>query len=336
MFSGEIFMKMLFFEEKESEKAYFDTHELPDFEITRFETALNKDTELTEEQYRETVVLSVFINSEITEKVISKFKNLMIIATRSTGYNHIDIDECKRRNIAVINVENYGRTSVAQYTIGLMINMVRKIIPANENIKRHIFCKDCYNGKDLSNMTLGVIGTGAIGETVCKIANALDMKVLACDCIKNENIKDFTDYCDFDELLKTSDIITLHLPYNKSTYHLLGEKEFEKMKDGVYIINTSRGELIDIEALYNSIIKGKVKGASLDVLECEASVFTTNFPNTQCLKYTLYAWLLAEHPNVIITPHIAYCTTASVNKIMDMTFQSVKDYFKGKNTNLVF
>jgi len=329
-------MKMLFFEEKEAEKTYFETHELSDFEITRFETTLNKNTELTEEQYRETVILNVFINSEITKEVISKFKNLMIIATRSTGYNHIDIDECKRRNIAVINVENYGRTSVAEYTMGLMIALLRKIIPANENVKRHVLCKDCYNGKDLSNMTLGVIGTGAIGETVCKIANALDMKILASDCLKNENIKDFAEYCDFDDLLKASDIISLHLPYHKSTYHLLGENEFEKMKDGVYIINTSRGELIDIEALYNSIIKGKVKGAALDVLECEQSIFNKIPPHNDCLKYTLYARFLSEHPDVIITPHIAYCTTDSVNKIMDTTFKSIKDYFKGRNTNLVF
>ena len=98
-------MKMLFFEEKETEKEYFETHELPDFEITKFETPLNKDTELTEEQYQQTVILNVFINSELTEEVISKFKNLMIIVTRSTDYNHIDIDFCKKKHIAVINAE---------------------------------------------------------------------------------------------------------------------------------------------------------------------------------------------------------------------------------------
>ena len=331
-------MKMLFFEEKETERNYFETNELPDFEITRFETPLNKDTELTEEQYRETVVLNVFINSEITEEVISKFKNLMIITTRSTGYNHIDIDVCKKRNIAVINAENYGKTSVAQYTIGLMIALVRKIIPANQSFKKHKYCKGCFCGKDLSNMTLGVIGTGSIGETVCKTANTLGMKIIACDSIKNENIKDFTEYCTFNDLLENSDIITLHLPYDKNIRHLIGQKEFEKMKDGVYIINTSRGELIDIEALYNATESGKVQGAALDVLECEPLSQNISFKpeDEPCLKPVMYAWKLAENPDFIITPHIAYNTTASINKIMDITFKAIKDYFKGRNTNLVF
>ena len=336
-------MKMLFFEEKEAEKTYFKEHSLNDFEITFFEGVLEKNTELTEQQYEETVVLSVFINSKITEEVISKFKNLMVISTRSTGYNHIDINACKKRNIAVINAEDYGKTSVAQYTIGVMIALVRNILVANEDIKKQIYNKNHYCGKDLTNLNLGVIGTGSVGESVCNIAKSMGMNILACDCVKNENIKHFVDYCDYNYLLKNSDIITLHIPYSENTYHLLGKREFEKMKKGVYIINTARGELIDIEALYEALENKTVSGAALDVLECEILncnnsdfIKQINLAENKCLKYTMISRMLAEKNNVIITPHIAYNTYDSINKILDTTFKSIKDYFKGKNTNLIF
>ena len=336
-------MKMLFFEEKEAEKTYFKEHKINDFEITFFDEVLDKNTELTDKQYEETVVLSIFINSNITNEVISKFKNLMVVSTRSTGYNHIDIEACKKRNIAVINVEDYGKTSVAQYTIGVMITLVRNILTANEDVKKQIYNKNHYCGKDLSGMNLGVIGTGAIGENVCIIAKSLGMNILACDCVKNEKLKQYVNYCDFDNLLKNSDIITLHIPYSQNTYHLIGKNEFEKMKNGVYIINTARGELIDIEALYEALENKKVKGTALDVLECENLNYSNNdfvkqlqVAENTCLKYNMISRKLAEQSNVIITPHIAYNTIDSVNKILDTTFKSIKDYFKGRNTNLVF
>jgi len=250
-------MKMLVFDTKDVERKFFELNVFKDFDVTLIESALNMKTELTQEQFDETAVISLFIHSEITEELLSKFKNLRLIATRSTGFNHIDIDACKKRHIAVLNVEDYGKTSVAQFAIGIMITLVRNVIPAIEDVKKQSACINCYNGRDLSNMTLGIIGTGTIGSQVAKIAFSLGMKILAFDVVNNDEIKDFAHYVEFDELITNSDIITLHTPYTESNYHLIGKEQLAKMKDGVYIINTARGELIDIEALYNSVISGK-------------------------------------------------------------------------------
>jgi len=335
-------MKMLVFDTKDVERKFFELNVFKDFDVTLIESALNMKTELTQEQFDETAVISLFIHSEITEELLSKFKNLRLIATRSTGFNHIDIDACKKRHIAVLNVEDYGKTSVAQFAIGIMITLVRNVIPAIEDVKKQSACINCYNGRDLSNMTLGIIGTGTIGSQVAKIAFSLGMKILAFDVVNNDEIKDFAHYVEFDELITNSDIITLHTPYTESNYHLIGKEQLAKMKDGVYIINTARGELIDIEALYNSVISGKVKGVALDVLECEFlnfndDNFTDNLSTagSDCLSKTILAWKLLEKPNVILTPHIAYATYEAVNKILTDSLSGIKEYFNGGNANRV-
>ena len=210
-------IKMLVFDYRDSEKNFFGTHELENFEITFYNDSLTEETIkfLPEELLDSTSVISVFVNSQVTKNVIKAFKNLRIISTRSTGIDHIDKSSAEEKNISVINVEAYGTKSVAQFTIGLILTLVRNIIPASRFfLDGNIDCRD-FIGRDLSELTLGIVGTGNIGFAVYKVAKAFGMKVLAYDLVQRQELKTNghdIEYVDFNTLLKRSDIITLHLP----------------------------------------------------------------------------------------------------------------------------
>lgn len=334
-------MKMLIFDFRESEREFFEKNEFKDFDITFIEEPLNEMSQLTEEQLRDTDIISVFINSSLTEEVISKFKNLRVIATRSTGYNHIDTKYCTQRNIAVFNVEQYGHTAVAQYTIGLMIALVRKMIPAYFAMQKNLINHGDYEGRNLEGMTLGLIGGGSIGGGVAKLAHAFGMRVLVYSYKQSEKLKEFVEFVDYEELLRESDVISLHIPYTTESYHLFNAETFNKMKDGVYIINTARGELIDVVALYENLVNGKVQGAALDVIECENISFSGDIlpelkdSNSKCLTKALVAEKLLGFSNVILTPHIAYNTKESVETLLRTSFNNIRDYTKGMDTNRV-
>lgn len=334
-------LKMLMFDFKDSEEKYFETNKVPDLDIKFYRHSLNDTIELDKEDEDNAVIISVFITSKITKNVLDRFKNLQVITTRSTGYNHIDITECKRRNIAVINIGDYGRKSVAQYTIGIIISMVRNVMISANDVRNRTINYEKYEGRDISKLVLGVIGTGSIGSAVCKIAHTLGMRVLAYDIVTNRSLLDYVEYVPLNEILSESDIITLHIPYNKENHHIFSKPEFELMKQGVYIINTARGELIDSLALYNAILSKKVKGAALDVIECESLMldnieFKDEFRrvSVDCLKNYVILQKLMSFDNVIITPHIAYNTTESVNKILNITFTDIKRYFQGYNVSI--
>ena len=335
-------MKMIMFDFRDSEKEFFDKNEFPDFEITFINEPLNEMSSLTEQQYEETDIICVFITSELTEDVLKRFKNLRVIATRSTGYNHIDVKYCTQNNIAVFNVEEYGQTSVAQFTITLMLALIRNILPAYIDTQRNLISHPVYEGRNLNKLTIGIIGCGSIGSAVAKIANFFDMRVLVCSYGKRPDVSSFADYVSLDELLENSDVVTLHTPYKSEDYHMLGEKEFAKMKDGAYFINTARGELVDIIALYDNLLSGKIKGAALDVLECEylslsPEVVADNIKNAneRCVANALITQKLLGLSNVIITPHIAYNTQESVETLLETTFNNIRDYLKGIRNNQV-
>ena len=335
-------MKMLLFDFRDSEKEFFDTREFKDIEITFITEPLNEDTELTEEQLKETDIICVFVSSSLTAEVLGRFKNLRIVATRSTGYNHIDLMYCTRNNIAVFNVEHYGESAVAQYTTGLMIALVRNLLPAYLGMKQSKTSQEAYEGRALNNLTIGIVGCGAIGSAVAKIADFFGMKVLVNTYMKNPQVSGFVEYVSLEELIRLSDVITLHLPYTSEVYHMISKNEFEKMKEGVFIINTARGELIDIVALYENLVSGKVKGAALDVLECEYLALKKDIvadeikeSNEKCMASALITQKLLDMDNVIITPHIAYDTKESVHYLLEETFNNIRDYSKGMHTNQV-
>lgn len=335
-------MKMLMFDFRESERDFFERNDFPDFEITFIKEPLNEMSQLTQEQYDETDVISVFISSQVCEEVLKRFKNLRVVATRSTGYNHIDVKHCSQNNIAVFNVEEYGQTSVAQYTMALILALVRNLFPAYLDIQRNYVNHADYEGRNLNKLTIGIIGCGSIGGAVAKIANFFDMKVLVHSYAKRTDVSSFAEYVSLDELLENSDIVTLHVPYSSENYHMIGEKEFSKMKDGAYFVNTARGELIDIVALYENLLSGKIRGAALDVLECEYLALAPEnivddikSSNSNCVASALITQKLLGMRNVIITPHIAYNTQESVDTLLETTFNNIRDFHKGMRNNQV-
>lgn len=333
---------MLFFDYRKPEETFFETCNNNDFDIKFYKHNLNDNTILTEEELEETEIVSVFVCSQITESVINKFKNLRIIATRSTGYNHIDLQACADRNIAVVNVENYGKSSVAQYTIGAILGLVRNFAISMKDFQLDKIDYNKYTGYDLSELSLGVIGTGAIGTGICEIANKFNMHIFAHDIKQNPDIADFVDYVSLEDLYKHSNVISLNIPYTSEVYHMIGKEQFDIMNDGVFIINTARGELIDNAALYEAIKSGKVRGAALDVLECEnLNMYPDDFmylikeSSCSCLSSAIINQKLIAEPNVIITPHIAYNTYQAINNILNVTFNNIKSCLKGKCPNRV-
>lgn len=332
--------KMLFFDFRETEKHYFETHNFDNFEIKFFKEGLNEETvnNLSEEDLNDTMIISVFITSHITPEVIDKFKNLRIIATRSTGYDHIDTKICVDKNIALINVEKYGNTSVAQFTFTLILALIRKLFPAVEAVKTRSCIDGGFTGRNLDTLVLGIIGTGAIGAGVCAIAHGFGMKILAFDpSPKKELEKKYkVQYVDMDNLLEQSDIVTLHLPYNEENYHMISGHSFKKMKENSYFINVSRGELVNLEDLLKYIKNGKICGAGLDVVACLDSSCMDDANRTErssllCLEESKIVQELNSMPNVIITPHMAYDTQESVDYILEKSFEGLMDYIYGGN-----
>src|SRR3990167_9423775 len=213
----------------------------------------------------------VFIYSTIDKQVLDLMPNLKFIATMSTGFDHIDIEECKRRNIIVSTVPSYGENTVAEHTFALIFAISRRIIESHERVREGNFSPTGLTGFDLFGKTLGVIGVGNIGRHVVRIAKGVGMEVLGYEKHENPKVAEQLGFrfVDLDTLLSESDVITLHLPLLPETEHFLNEAKFEKMKKGVVIINTSRGAIIDTRALIGALDCGKVGACGLDVLEGE-------------------------------------------------------------------
>ncbi len=341
-------IKTLVFDYRDEEKEFFGTHELENFEITFYSNSLNGETvkEIPQEVLDNTYVISVFVNSDVNENVINSFKNLRIISTRSTGVEHIDKKTADEKNIAVINVERYGAKSVAQYTFGLILALVRKIIPASNYFlsgQQENFSKN-FTGRDLSTLTLGVVGTGNIGIAVCKLARAFGMKILAYDLIeKQEAVNNFDiTYTGLNTLLKEADIITLHLPYTKESYRMFSSEQFKLMKNSAYLINTSRKEIVNTKDLYEAVSKGLIAGTALDVVFCKDKNFDCANLSPQadeslhCFEEEQILKELAKLPDVIITPHIAYDTQDAVDYILEVTFIAISDCIKGGNSYRIY
>jgi D-lactate dehydrogenase len=328
------------FDFRGSEKEFFERNKLDNFDITFIEESLNEETvlNLSERTRNSAQIISVFIDSEITTHVLNSFNNLRLVSTRSTGFDHINLHACRKRNIAVVNVENYGSTSVAQYTIGLIIALVRNIPAAAGYITdKTKTCRE-FAGRDLSKMSIGIVGTGATGAAVTQICQTLGMQVFGFDLVEKKELK--IRYTDFESLVKKSDIVSLHLPYTGNNLHMFSKREFDMMRQGAYFINTSRGELVHTVDLYDALSSGHLKGAALDVLTCENYSFACNKlarnnPSHSCVVEVEAAKKLAGLPNVIITPHIAYETQDSIDYILEETFTGIMDFVKGGHLHRV-
>lgn len=327
--------KLLFFDYRKSEEKFFEENNFENYEIKFFSESLNNETvnSLPIEDLEEAMIISVFITSEVSEEIISRFKNLRVISTRSTGYNHICLDACANKNIALLNVDAYGHTSVSQFTFGLILMLVRNIVTAINIPPEKVFSYTGLTGHDLNNMVLGIVGTGTIGGAVARYAKCFGMSVIAYEKTQNAELlnNNIVKYVDFETLLKFSDIITLHTSYTEENYQMFSDKEFEMMKQGAYLVNVARGELINNKALLSALNNGKLSGAALDVVACKDTLEPDGKEKSSlmCSETSETVIELAKLPNVIITPHIAYNTQEAINYILQVTFDGINDYLSG-------
>lgn len=289
-----------------------------------------------------TEVLGVFTDSKITKEVFNKLPKLKVIITFSTGFDHVDLAEAKRRKIPVCTVPAYGDYTVAQHTLTLMLALSKKLFESVKRVKEGNYDYHGMRGFDLKGKTLGVIGTGKIGQQLIRMIKGFEMNVIAYDPFPNKTFaKEFNfPYVTLDKLLKTSDIITLHVPLLKTTHHLLNKKNLKLVKPGAYIINTSRGGLVDGEALLKGLQSGRIAGAGLDVLEDEEimrdPVLLFSGQCQECtIKNSLVNSMLIDHPRTIVTPHNAFNTTEAIYRIIDTSVDNLKAWHKGLTKNQV-
>ncbi len=331
--------KVVFFEVESWEKDYLKS-QLNDFDLIFLEDKLNSQKL---EKISDADILSPFIYSGVDKKVISSLESLKYITTRSTGFDHIDLETCQKENILVSNVPTYGENTVAEHTFALILALSKKIHLSMERTKEGDFSLENLRGFDLKGKTLGVVGTGNIGRHVIRMAKGFSMNILAYDVKEDQKFAEKIGfkYVPLDNLLKNSDIITLHVPHNKATHHLINLKILETLKEGCYLINTARGGICDTMALLKGLKQGTFAGLGLDVLEeeCfikeERELLTSTFKKNCDLKTILENHILINQPNVIITPHNAFNSKEALMRILDTTIENIKSFARNEPINLV-
>ena len=334
--------KIIFLETTDWEKEIFQKY--PEF-LEKIDFSSEKLTLENVGKFKDYEVISTFIGPQLSAETLKQLENLKFIATRSTGFDHIDLGYCKEKGILVSNIPAYGNHAVAEYTFALLLCLIRKVYNSYQRIRESgSFSIEGLRGEELFGKTIGIIGTGRIGVEVIKIAKGFSMNVIAYDKYPKEGLTEQLGfkYVSFEELLSQSDIITLHVPYNKETHHLLNENNLSKIKKGAYIINTARGGIIETQALYEALKNGQIGGAALDVLEEEGDMVEEqrmllekeNIPPEK-LRILLANHIFIDLDNVIITSHNAFNTKEALQNIVITTMENIEGYLKVKPINLV-
>jgi D-lactate dehydrogenase len=281
-------------------------------------------------------VVSVFIYSKMDCRMLSALPKLKLIATRSTGFDHIDVRECDRKDVTVCNVPFYGENTVAEHTFALILSLSRNLRKAYMKTLQRDFSIDGLIGFDLKDKTIGVVGAGKIGLHVIRIAKGFGMNVIAYDPNQDHFLSEVLGfkYAPLDELLEKSDIISLHVPYNKFTHHLINRENIGKIKKGALLINTARGGIIETEALIEALDKKILAGAGLDVLEGEELIkeekqLLYDPKKVEALGELIRDNILLSKESVVYTPHIAFYSQEALERILDRTTQNILEYFAG-------
>lgn len=293
--------------------------------------------------YADVEVVSPFIYSDVDRPVLEQLDSLAMVATRSTGYDHIDLGECEKRGVTVSNVPTYGENTVAEHVFALLLAISHRIVEAANRVQRGEFSLAGLQGFDLAGRVMGVVGTGTIGQRTSRIAKGFDMDVVAFDVHPDEELARELGfrYVEMEELLAAADVISLHVPGGQSTHHLISTEEFDAMKEGVVVINTSRGSVLDSLALLRAVSDGKVAAAGLDVLEEEpvireeAELLSTVFERQHDAQAVLTGCVMLRLREVLITPHSAFHTREAVQQIIDTTIANIEAFADGRAQNVV-
>lgn len=270
----------------------------------------------------------VIITNPMYPEILDRFYTLGVryIATRSIGYDHIDVDYAKKLGMGISHV-TYSPDSVANYTIMMMLMACRRINYIMDKAKLQDFSLKGKIGKEISLCTVGVVGTGKIGQAVLRHLSGFGCRLLAYDVHPVREMEQYADYVSLEELYSQSDIVTLHVPGLAENYHMIGAGEFELMKDGVIIINAARGMLIDTEAMIAAITRGKIGYAALDTIENESGLYYLNREGD--IMDNRERAILSAFPNVMVSPHMAFYTEQAVKDMVENAVRGIVNFVKG-------
>lgn len=269
-----------------------------------------------------------FVTDKLHESVLQILKesNVSLVALRSAGYNNVDLESAEKLELTILRVPAYSPHAVAEYAVGLLLCLNRKIHKAYNRVKEQNFSLEGLLGFDLHGKTVGVIGTGRIGSVFATIMKGFGCTVLAYDPVQNEELvrKEIATYLSLGELYQKSDVISLHVPLLPNTHHMINAQAFSKMNPGVILINTGRGGLIDSKALIKSLKSGHLGAAGLDVYEEEDGIFFKDLSELVLQDDVLSR--LTSFPNVLLTSHQAFFTKEALKSIAEITIQNISDF----------
>ncbi|MBI4054365.1 MAG: hydroxyacid dehydrogenase [Candidatus Doudnabacteria bacterium] len=293
-------------------------------------------------QHSDAQALSIFIHCRIDKAALTRLPQLKFITTNSTGFDHIDLAETRQRGIVVSNVPYYGENTVAEHAFALILALSRKIVQSANRTRQGRFNLKGLRGFDLKGKTIGIVGTGHIGEHAVRIATGFEMKILAYDPFpKPELMKRYhVRYVGLEKVLSNADVLTLHAPYNKKTHHLINRGNIRLMKPGSILVNTARGGLVETAALLVALRSGRLAGVGLDVLEEEGIIsedkkLISSYLEREKLSVALQDHQLLAEENAIITPHNAFNSQEAVLRITQTTIENFQAWAKGKPINVV-
>ncbi len=321
-------IKVAFFDTKEYDKKAFDEYNKEyGYQITYFENKLTEETAVLAKDFD---AVCVFVHDVVNKKILKKLReyNVKVIALRCAGYNNVDMKNTG--DIKVVRVPEYSPHAVAEHAVALLLGLNRKTYKAYQRTKKYNFSLDGLLGFDLYGKTVGVVGTGRIGTAFIRIMNGFGCNVVAYDPYKNTDLEKELGfkYVTLKELFKLSKIISLHCPLTEETNKIINKEAMEAMQNGVYIINTSRGELIDTKELVKELADGEIAGLGLDVYEDEGEYFLNDMSNSYKRDKNLS--ILLTMPNVLITSHQGFFTEEALDKIAKDTMKNIEDIMQGR------
>ncbi|MBE5936582.1 MAG: 2-hydroxyacid dehydrogenase [Lachnospiraceae bacterium] len=321
--------KIAFYDTKPYDEHSFEDINHPEIEFKFLENKLNKHTATLA---KDCDGVCAFVNDDIGKETINELydNGIRLIAMRCSGYNNIDLKEAKNK-ITVVRVPGYSPYAVAEHAMGLILCLNRKIHKAYFRTRDYNFSLNGLTGFDLYGKTVGIIGTGKIGKVFAEICKGFGMNVIAYDLFPDTSCD--INYVSREQLFKESDIISLHCPLTAETKHIINSETIRIMKSGVFIINTSRGGLVESESLYNALRDGRVGAAGLDVYEEESDLFFEDHSDTIIRDDIIKLFL--SLPNVLISSHQAFLTKEALHNIAMCTIQNILDYFEGKESKNV-
>ena len=321
-------MKILFYGTKNYDEQFFDKllPEFPGIEIKFIEANIHEETASLAKGYE---AICSFVNADLSTKVIEELhqQGVKLILMRCAGYNNVDLKTAQKYGIKVLRVPGYSPEAVAEHAMALALTANRHTHKAYIKCRENNFTLNGLMGVNLYKKTAGIIGTGKIGQAMARICKGFGMRVIAYDLFPNKNL-DFLEYVSLDELLATSDLISLHCPLTDETKHIINEKTIAQMKDGVILVNTSRGGLIKTEDLISGIRDHKFFAVGLDVYEEESDYVFEDL--SESIMQTSLIQRLLSFPNVTMTSHQGFFTEEALTNIAETTMENARAYMNGE------